>query len=252
MFVRGFTGNCHGSRESQREKKVQECLVANLCQCEMSFSIDYFFKCYYKLVKAKKKKFNVCIKKKKYFHLECTHQHSSRVIWNHAFFSLFIAMCVHGAVGCDVMACRGKLKFQLLSRFFLRLFFSRSCNTKEKKKIVCNIKPFNFMYLSPFPFLSQHFSSCQFHHLVAMAAVNKNLVFHLRITRRHRDHLNVYNRQTMDKLTYLVQFNTRCVFMHKRMSTRIRKGIWPRQLKSKRREREQNFKSLFFEKGTEN
>jgi beta-xylosidase len=86
-----------------------------------------------------------------------------------------------------------------------------------------------------------------------MAAVNKNLVFHLRITRRHRDHLNVYNRQAMDRLTYLDQFNTRCVFMHKRMSTRIRKGIWPRQLKSKRRERELIFDYYFFfaKNGTE-
>lgn len=130
------------------------------------------------------------------------------------------------------MACRGKLKFQLLSRFFSSpIFFARSCNNEIAKK--------NEIYLFLFFIPSIYFSSCHFH-LVAMA-VNKNLVFHLRIMRRHRDHLNVYSKQTMDKLTYLVQFNIRCVFKHRRTSTRIRKGIWPRQLKSKRRKRKLKF-----------
>lgn len=34
----------------------------------------------------------------------------------------YLLLCVHGAVGCDVIACRGKLKFQLLSRFFFLVY----------------------------------------------------------------------------------------------------------------------------------
>lgn len=105
---------------------------------------------------GKKKKFNVCIKKKNTFTWNApTHTSTARELFGTMLFSLFIAMCVHGAVGCDVMACRGKLKFQLLSRFFLRLFFSRSCNTKEKK--LCAIENLFNSFIFPFPFLSQQF-----------------------------------------------------------------------------------------------
>jgi hypothetical protein len=124
-------------RDDRRELGMSRWQI--YANAKMSFSIDYFFKCYYKLVKAKKKKFNVCIKKKIYFHLECTNTHTStasRVIWNHAFFSLFIAMC---AWSCWLWrnGMSRKIKISITFKIFSSpIFFSRSCNMKEKQNYV--------------------------------------------------------------------------------------------------------------------
>lgn len=155
-------------------------------------------------------------------------------------FFRYLLLCVHGAVGCcDVMACRGKLKFQLLSRFyfFAYIFFINSFFFAHVIMQAINL----LIFLFP-PFAIFHFSSCHFQQLLTtMAAVNKwnkDLNFHLPIMRRHRDLSNVCSKPTVAKSMYSVLFIIRCVYMHKRMSMKIRKGTWLRQLKNKRKNRE--------------
>lgn len=97
--IKAFTGKL--SRIEEECSKI----YAN---AKMSFSIDYFFKCYYKLVKAKKK-YIVCVYKSKVKKILSLgmHQHISTSKYRELFgtmliFFRYLLLCVHGAVGCCV------------------------------------------------------------------------------------------------------------------------------------------------------
>lgn len=93
--IKAFTGKLSRIERDREEKEECSKIYAN---AKMSFSIDYFFKCYYKLVKAKN---IVCVYKKKILSLGM-HQHIPSLAGKYrelfgtmliSFFSLFIAMC---------------------------------------------------------------------------------------------------------------------------------------------------------------
>lgn len=139
------------------------------------------------------------------------HQHTPT--WRAMLFtrSTSVCMCV---VICDVMSCRGKLKFQLN---FLR-------NRKDLFSLCCCWRVFFFS-----------FSFCRFQRLATMAATSqwsRSSAFPSR-KRRIWDRLSAFSSHTV-RWMWWVASSKECAYKHRKMFTRTLDEAWPRQLRTRK------------------